>query len=101
MSSSVSGWARNYQPQNLAGLKHIAIVLQESPILKHLSVAGIGSRSTLLEFTPRPDRSVVERGPESAGVGGLIPSLQPFFHADVQTFSQQVERVARHQRTRR
>ena len=61
--------------QNLAGSKHIDILLQEQPILKHLPVAGIGSRSTLLEFTPRPDSSVVERGPEKAGVGGSIPSL--------------------------
>ena len=26
-------------------------------------------------FAPRPDSSVVERGPEKAGVGGSIPSL--------------------------
>jgi hypothetical protein len=26
-------------------------------------------------FMPRPDSSVVERGPEKAGVGGSIPSL--------------------------
>jgi len=25
--------------------------------------------------SPRPDSSVVERGPEKAGVGGSIPSL--------------------------
>jgi hypothetical protein len=28
-----------------------------------------------LGLTPRPDSSVVERGPEKAGVGGSIPSL--------------------------
>jgi hypothetical protein len=31
-----------------------------------------------LEF-PRPDSSVVERGPEKAGVGGSIPSLATTF----------------------
>jgi hypothetical protein len=28
---------------------------------------------------PRPDSSVVERGPEKAGVGGSIPSLATTF----------------------
>jgi hypothetical protein len=28
---------------------------------------------------PRPDSSVVERGPEKAGVGGSIPSLATIF----------------------
>jgi hypothetical protein len=28
-----------------------------------------------LKFSLRPDSSVVERGPEKAGVGGSIPSL--------------------------
>jgi hypothetical protein len=33
-------------------------------------------------FALRPDSSVVERGPEKAGVGGSIPSLAttPLFH---------------------
>jgi hypothetical protein len=30
-------------------------------------------------FMPRPDSSVVERGPEKAGVGGSIPSLATTF----------------------
>src|SRR5208283_4116140 len=30
--------------------------------------------------SPRPDSSVVERGPEKAGVGGSIPSLATIFH---------------------
>jgi hypothetical protein len=29
---------------------------------------------------PRPDSSVVERGPEKAGVGGSIPSLATIFN---------------------
>jgi hypothetical protein len=29
--------------------------------------------------SPRPDSSVVERGPEKAGVGGSIPSLATTF----------------------
>ena len=31
------------------------------------------------EFALRPDSSVVERGPEKAGVGGSIPSLATTF----------------------
>jgi hypothetical protein len=33
------------------------------------------SRRRRFAFMPRPDSSVVERGPEKAGVGGSIPSL--------------------------
>jgi hypothetical protein len=32
-------------------------------------------RSPTTSVMPRPDSSVVERGPEKAGVGGSIPSL--------------------------
>ena len=32
-----------------------------------------------LKFALRPDSSVVERGPEKAGVGGSIPSLATTF----------------------
>ena len=39
-------------------------------------VARGGSwRSPTISVKPRPDSSVVERGPEKAGVGGSIPSL--------------------------
>ena len=37
------------------------------------------SRRRRFAFMPRPDSSVVERGPEKAGVGGSIPSLATTF----------------------
>ena len=36
-------------------------------------------RARISETLPRPDSSVVERGPEKAGVGGSIPSLATTF----------------------
>jgi hypothetical protein len=36
--------------------------------------------------SPRPDSSVVERGPEKAGVGGSIPSLATTFLAMIPSF---------------
>src|SRR5882757_3676131 len=43
-------------------------------------VARGGSwRSPTTSVMPRPDSSVVERGPEKAGVGGSIPSLATTF----------------------
>ena len=43
----------------------------------HLSPASPDSAQEIAteEFTLRPGSSVVERGPEKAGVGGSIPSL--------------------------
>src|ERR1700756_4517980 len=40
-----------------------------------ISVQTSSGRQVALGTTPRPDSSVVERGPEKAGVGGSIPSL--------------------------
>ena len=37
--------------------------------------AGIRAGNCNAKFALRPDSSVVERGPEKAGVGGSIPSL--------------------------
>jgi hypothetical protein len=37
--------------------------------------AGFRARNCTSKFALRPDSSVVERGPEKAGVGGSIPSL--------------------------
>jgi hypothetical protein len=37
--------------------------------------AGIRAENCNWNFALRPDSSVVERGPEKAGVGGSIPSL--------------------------
>jgi hypothetical protein len=34
---------------------------------------------------PRPDSSVVERGPEKAGVGGSIPSLATILESIIYT----------------
>src|ERR1035438_3890525 len=39
------------------------------------SRSGYTWLSRTRRFMPRPDSSVVERGPEKAGVGGSIPSL--------------------------
>ena len=41
--------------------------------------AGIRAGSCNVKFALRPDSSVVERGPEKAGVGGSIPSLATTF----------------------
>ena len=40
---------------------------------------GIRAGNHDLKFALRPDSSVVERGPEKAGVGGSIPSLATTF----------------------
>ena len=37
--------------------------------------AGIRAENCKWKYALRPDSSVVERGPEKAGVGGSIPSL--------------------------
>jgi hypothetical protein len=37
---------------------------------------------------PRPDSSVVERGPEKAGVGGSIPSLATTHLLSIKIFSE-------------
>ena len=42
-------------------------------ISKRLRKGGLGRPAGIV--LPRPDSSVVERGPEKAGVGGSIPSL--------------------------
>ena len=44
-----------------------------------ISVQTSSGRQVALGTTPRPDSSVVERGPEKAGVGGSIPSLATTF----------------------
>jgi hypothetical protein len=41
----------------------------------HSGHAGIRAGNCNAKFALRPDSSVVERGPEKAGVGGSIPSL--------------------------
>jgi hypothetical protein len=41
--------------------------------------AGFRAQDRTLKFALRPDSSVVERGPEKAGVGGSIPSLATTF----------------------
>src|ERR1017187_3581170 len=43
------------------------------------SRSGYTWLSRTRRFMPRPDSSVVERGPEKAGVGGSIPSLATIF----------------------
>jgi hypothetical protein len=48
-------------------------VFVESPTLS--GEAGIRAENLNWMFALRPDSSVVERGPEKAGVGGSIPSL--------------------------
>ena len=49
------------------------------PFRAEVFIAGFGAGSRELiycsKFALRPDSSVVERGPEKAGVGGSIPSL--------------------------
>jgi hypothetical protein len=48
--------------------------------LAHFSgYAGFRARNCTSKFALRPDSSVVERGPEKAGVGGSIPSLATTF----------------------
>jgi hypothetical protein len=41
--------------------------------------AGFRAQNCTKKFALRPDSSVVERGPEKAGVGGSIPSLATTF----------------------
>src|SRR6202044_967991 len=51
-------------------------------------VAHGGSwRSPTISVMPRPDSSVVERGPEKAGVGGSIPSLATIFSTTYKSVS--------------
>ena len=45
-------------------------------------LAGIRTGNCNAMFALRPDSSVVERGPEKAGVGGSIPSLATTLNAD-------------------
>jgi hypothetical protein len=43
---------------------------------------------------PRPDSSVVERGPEKAGVGGSIPSLATTKSITYKTIHQRLRSIA-------
>src|SRR5215472_16410764 len=62
-------------------------------------VARGGSwRSPTTSVMPRPDSSVVERGPEKAGVGGSIPSLATTSKSTTYVaFSRKCKRIAREQ----
>ena len=55
----------------------LSAVFVDSPTLS--GDAGIRAENCNGEFALRPDSSVVERGPEKAGVGGSIPSLATTF----------------------
>ncbi len=63
--------------RNESGIDILTQLLQKTVRgLTHPSgEAGIRAGDCNLQFALRPDSSVVERGPEKAGVGGSIPSL--------------------------
>ena len=54
-----------------------------APMRRSVWLAGekdlLGGPARRNQAMPRPDSSVVERGPEKAGVGGSIPSLATIF----------------------
>jgi hypothetical protein len=52
----------------------ISLLLLQAGEAKRMNSTGALGRASDLTM-PRPDSSVVERGPEKAGVGGSIPSL--------------------------
>ncbi len=59
-------------------------------------VARGGSwRSPTISVMPRPDSSVVERGPEKAGVGGSIPSLATTHNKRLKWHFIKCKRIAR------
>ena len=55
----------------------LSAVFVDSPTLS--GDTGIRAENCNGKFALRPDSSVVERGPEKAGVGGSIPSLATTF----------------------
>ena len=55
-----------------------------------ISVQTSSGRQVALGTTPRPDSSVVERGPEKAGVGGSIPSLATTFSTTYKVIEQRL-----------
>jgi hypothetical protein len=69
--SRIAGW--------LATLATLAILIEVVAVAQSARLAVNLPRIPDSAIALRPDSSVVERGPEKAGVGGSIPSLATTF----------------------
>ena len=70
----------------VAGSPPVAAPLKRLGRQMEIEARGGSWRSPTTSVMPRPDSSVVERGPEKAGVGGSIPSLATIYKSTTYKF---------------